>query len=131
MGAVGVVTFDWESQRITYDSLRPHLNEIDFVRELQRETIVCKLCDRRTIIDARLDGIEYCNCTKEMLRNAKNDNKNCPKANDKYSEWKPYLERKNMVVWRREEKPGMFAYKGNIYCLSYCKCILTYFLLFA
>lgn len=112
LGAVGVVTYDWDAQRIAYDSLRPHLNEIDFVRQLQRHTIVCKVCERRKVIDCRLDGIEYCSCTKEQQRAAKNEAKHA--ASDQFNEWKPYLERKNMVVWRREEKPGMFAYKGAL-----------------
>lgn len=73
------------------------------------------MCERRKIIDARLDDIEYCNCTKETLQKAKSDNAKNPTSTDKYTEWKPYIERKNMVVWRREEKPGMFAYKGKCF----------------
>lgn len=125
LGAVGIVTFDWDAQRITYDSLRPHLNEIDFVRQLKRETIFCKVCARRKIIDGQVDGIDYCNCTKEMLLKAPPSGSG--KAKDKFSEWKPYLERKNMVVWRREEKPGMFAYKGMcvvVFLFFFCMIIV-------
>lgn len=128
--------FDWNIERIAYDTMRPHLDEIDFVRELQLATIVCSCCERRTVIDARIDGIEYCTCSRQDLQHAAasasapgkspKSAKTAPKtgaqktstttttpAVDRFSEWKPYLERQNMVVWRREERPGLYAYKGE------------------
>lgn len=113
-GSAGSATaFDWEAERISYDAMRPHLDEIEFVRQLQQATIVCGVCRRRTLIDARIEGIEYCTCgsskaTKQAVSNTVEPTDN----GQKFNEWKPYLERENMVVWRREERSGQFAYKG-------------------
>lgn len=114
-GASSAVTFDWEAERISYDAMRPHLDEIEFVRKLQQATIVCGVCRRRTLIDARIDGIEYCTCGGNKAKKPTVVTNAAKTTTDKvmnFSEWIPYLERENMVVWRREERPGLFAYKG-------------------
>lgn len=115
LSSVGVFTFDWDSDRISYDSMKIYLDDVEFIWKLKNDTITCILCKRRKIIDARLDGIEYCACTKESLRNynTKTSKEALMTTTTTLNTWKPYLERKNMVVWRREEKPGLYAYKGN------------------
>lgn len=102
LGSVGgVYAFDWDSERITLDSIRMQFDELENVRRLQKDSIICNNCNRRKIIDCRVEGIVYCTCSKEILKHASCED----------NEWKPYLERKNMIVWRREEKPGLYAYK--------------------
>lgn len=115
LSSVGLLSFDWESERITYDSIRKHFDELDFVSQLQKETITCSICDKRLPINAKIDGIEYCSCPKEGHRtnyvcspkyslNEINDN----------DRWQPYLERENIIVWRRKESHGLYAYKGTL-----------------
>lgn len=99
MGSVGVFMFDWNNERISVESMRQHFNEIDFVKQLQKDTVVCPVCNRRRVINYRVEGIAYCTCNKKCVPEM-------PK-----NEWMPYLERKNMIIWRREEKPGLYAYK--------------------
>ncbi|KAG4069007.1 hypothetical protein HA402_008318 [Bradysia odoriphaga] len=101
LGSVGVYAFDWDSERITLDSIRMQFDEMDNIRRLQKDSIICSNCNRRKIIDCRVEGIVYCTCSKEILKYAACED----------NEWKPYLERKNMIVWRREERPGLYAYK--------------------
>lgn len=122
LSTVGLAAFDWDAERITYDLIKIHLDEIEFVRKLQLETIVCQLCQRRYVIDTKVDGIEYCKCTKDVKK-SKSTDKMAQMKNAK--EWKPYLERKNMVVWRREELPGLYAYKGKSIA-----CVLHRFVMF-
>lgn len=110
ISSVGLYTFDWETERISYDTMKTHFDEIDFARNLQKATIVCTICNRRKPIDCKVDGIEYCICTKDII---KQRSTNGTISLPIYMEWKPYLERKNMVIWRREEKPGLYSYKGN------------------
>lgn len=116
LSSVGLCAFDWDKERIPYDTLKQHYDEIDFVWRLQNETIVCSSCNRRRVIDYKVDGIEYCLCSKEKLKKYNNGGKTevTSPVSKCFSEWVPYLERKNMVVWRREEKPGLYAYKGKI-----------------
>lgn len=112
-----VGAFDWDMERISYDSIRRHLNEIDNMQRLQKDTIYCATCGKRLVIDHRQDDIVYCSCAQpisncakmSLIRTATNI-----QTDDK--PWVPYLERKNMIVWRREERPGLYAYKG-IYIL--------------
>lgn len=113
LSSVGLCAFDWDKERIPYDTLQQHYDEIDFVWKLQNETIVCSSCKRRRVIDSKVDGIEYCWCSKEKLKAYKKEV--ATPALKCFSEWVPYLERKNMVVWRREEKPGLYAYKGKVF----------------
>lgn len=73
---------------------------MDFVEKLKQETLMCNVCHKRKIIGEKFDGIEYCICCNKTLIKSKNG-------------WEPYLEGKNMIIWRREEKPSLFAYKGT------------------
>lgn len=108
--------FDWDAGRIPYETLRPHLDEIEFVRQLHRATIECGGCHRRIVIDARVPGVEYCRCNAAGSGTSTvtpTPTATAATATPTCGEWKPYLERENMVVWRREERPGLYAYKGR------------------
>lgn len=115
-------TFDWDSERINYESVRKNFTELELVERLRLETIHCDICGHRLIIDCKIDGIVYCACSKgntcasrasataaAASAGAAKSAKQC-QAYEK--PWQPYLERKNMIIWRREEQPGLFAYKG-------------------
>lgn len=109
LSSVGLVTFNWDTNRIAYDSVKAHLDELEYIRNLQKETIICSVCNNRIEIDCKVDGIDYCSCPKDVANKRKtvySDPKN------KKRRWQPYIERKNMIVWRREEQNGLYAYKG-------------------
>lgn len=112
-GGVGLFSkFDWDKERFQYDVVKQHFDDIDFVWRLKMETMFCALCNQRNVIDCKVDGVEYCTCYKDsawknekVVRDQQKRQQEC--------EWKPYLERKNMIIWRKEEKPGLYAYKSN------------------
>lgn len=108
-------TFDWDDQRITYDSMRKNFDELELMRRLRIDTIYCDDCGHRLIIDCRIDGVIYCGCaenTCEAKANRAAKVKSSLTIVCLKQQWQPYLERPNVIVWRREEKPGLYAYKG-------------------
>lgn len=117
LGGVGLAsTFDWDSERINYESVRKNFDELVLVERLRLETIHCDKCGHRLIIDCRLDGIVYCTCSTANTCASRINNFTSPngKQCETYEKpWQPYMERQNMIIWRREEQPGLFAYKGK------------------
>ncbi|XP_069671090.1 stAR-related lipid transfer protein 7, mitochondrial-like [Periplaneta americana] len=100
MGAVGVSLYNWEKERITDEEVFGHLNELEVVYELRDCTTTCSQCRRRVVIDAPLPAVDYCKCPTR-----------CP---DKaFCGWKPFLEREDLLVWRKEDevKQGLYVYK--------------------
>lgn len=108
--------FDWDSERINYESVRKNFDELELVKRLRLETIHCDKCGHRLIIDCKMDGIVYCTCSTRNTCASKVSKMNVPSMGiqcEPYEkEWIPYMERQNMIIWRREEQPGLFAYKG-------------------
>ncbi|XP_043265609.1 stAR-related lipid transfer protein 7, mitochondrial-like isoform X2 [Colletes gigas] len=94
MSSIGITMYNWDRERITKDELNG----------LRDSTVVCAKCQLRIVIDVRQSGIKYCTCT---------DNKFNATSNQDSEGWKPYIEREDMLIWRREEPNcgGLFAYK--------------------
>lgn len=110
-------TFDWDSERINYESVRKNFNELDLVERLRLETIHCDTCGHRLIIDCKIDSIVYCACSKGNTcasRAAQAAAKTAGKQEAYEKPWQPYMERRNMIIWRREDQPGLYAYKGEL-----------------
>lgn len=105
-GSLGICAYDWDRERISYASVRDYIDDVDNIKNLQTQTVICNSCKQRKIIDCRLDNIVYCSC-----KHTTNQSKNI--------EWNPYIERKNMMIWRKEQKPGLFAYKGRTITVNY------------
>jgi StAR-related lipid transfer protein 7, mitochondrial len=95
-------SFNWDQERINLSSIKHHFDEFDYIQHLQKE-LYCNKCGKRQAITSsyRSEGVEYCACQKVKS--------NTTKETD--SGWIPYLERKNMITWRREERKGLYAYK--------------------
>lgn len=110
LSSVGLATaFDWDTERITYDEIKKYADELDSVHRLRRNSIYCPNCKQRLVIDSKISEIVYCTCSNVI----KSVNRSVSNVNVTNDGWKPYMERSNMVIWRREEKPGLYAYKGN------------------
>lgn len=97
--------------------MRKNFDELELVRRLRLDTIYCDDCGHRLIIDGRVDGISYCACAENTC--AAKANRTAKLASTLptvccMQEWQPYLERPNVIVWRREEQPGLYAYKGKL-----------------
>lgn len=116
---VGIISaFDWDSERINYESVRKNFDELELMKRLRLETIFCDECGHRLIIDCKMDGIIYCSCSNSNTCAAKSPRMqnfgSGTQCQSYEKEWQPYMERQNMVIWRREEEPGLFAYKGKV-----------------
>lgn len=95
--------FNWNQERIPNEVIHQQLDAIDYVHQLHDGTLVCPECSLRRVIDRRVEGINYCRCR----------NGSC-KTTTVMDEWEPYLERDNIIIWRRPEggrNAGQFAYK--------------------
>lgn len=104
LSSATLLAFDWDRERIEYDDVKEYFDDFNFLERLQRETIFCGQCQKRREIDCRIDGICYCRCPRnvtEVLSREQND----------YTAWEPYIEQRDMITWRREVKPGLYAYK--------------------
>jgi len=96
--------FDWSSQSTSAASLAKHYKEIDDAKLLARETLTCDVCGERLRIEGELPGVTYCQCPE------------APKSVygvEGPDGWRPFLERKDILVWRRKHPSmqGMYEYK--------------------
>lgn len=102
MSSVGVTVFNWEEDRINNDELYSYAREIEKIQKLKEATVVCEGCHQRLIIDKAQVGVQYCQCKgKQGFADVKTEG------------WQPFIERRDMLIWRREEPEtgGLFAYK--------------------
>lgn len=90
--------FDWNKERIPNEVIYEQLHEIDYVHQLQQGTLYCPQCSLRQMIDRRVNGIAYCGCRHSTTSTVMDD-------------WEPYLERDNIIIWRRPQGNGQHAYK--------------------
>ncbi|XP_034940585.1 stAR-related lipid transfer protein 7, mitochondrial-like isoform X2 [Chelonus insularis] len=101
ISAVGVTMFNWDEERIADEELYGYAKEIEKTQELCRSTVVCKDCSLRLIIDHKQPNVEYCTCHGSK-----------PNVAVVSDEWKPFIERQDMLIWRKEDKEtGLYAYK--------------------
>lgn len=87
--------------------MHEYINEISYCHKLVNESIVCEICHRRRVIDLKLENMIYCQCSE-------NNESNKTKC---YDSWQPFIERKDILVWRKKVPGGMFVYKGNEICM--------------
>ncbi|XP_015110043.1 stAR-related lipid transfer protein 7, mitochondrial [Diachasma alloeum] len=98
--SVGVTMFNWERDRIDNEELYSYANEIETIHKLKETTVVCEDCRQRLVIDKAQPGVEYCECKGKAARGSGDH-------------WEPFIERRDMLIWRREEPGtgGLYAYK--------------------
>lgn len=72
------------------------------VRQLTHDTLTCRNCGQRLIADIPAPDIQYCSCGSKCLA-----------VQIAPGGWVPFIERKDLLVWRREcgAHPGLFEYK--------------------
>ncbi|XP_029052762.2 stAR-related lipid transfer protein 7, mitochondrial-like isoform X2 [Osmia bicornis bicornis] len=114
MSSIGVTMYNWDRERISEEELNSfhaltgfvvsYKQEIEGIHRLRDSTVICAICHQRIVIDVRQPGIKYCTCY---------GNKFSATANEGPQGWRPYIEREDMLIWRREEPNfgGLFAYK--------------------
>ena len=97
LSAVGLFTFDWDKERIKIDETLE-----EFFDEFER--IECLKAQATFVHDG----------SKKLSADCQNikANKQNYLVNDSES-WEFYVQRDNMITWRRVEEDGHYAYKGN------------------
>lgn len=99
-----MLAFDWDRERIEFEDVKEYFDDFNFLERLKKETIFCPRCQKRKEIDCRVEGVRYCSCPRsvsDMLSKEQNE----------FTAWEPYIEQKTMITWRKEVKPGLYAYK--------------------
>lgn len=87
-----------------------HIRDLDYAHKLTQSTLTCDSCGGRHLIDQQVEGVTYCGCPNKkssvygVLGDKCAENDTC---------WAPFLERKDVIVWRREhhKHKGLYAYK--------------------
>ncbi|XP_043501606.1 stAR-related lipid transfer protein 7, mitochondrial-like [Polistes fuscatus] len=105
ISTVGVSVYNWDHERISDEEVNSYSQEIEGIYKLRDCTVICTNCHLRIIIDnaSKQPGVEYCKC--DGVKTSATTNKD-PNG------WQPYIERQDMLVWRRQEPDtGLFAYK--------------------
>lgn len=102
LAAAGIFVFNWEEERIPDGEIFGHFNELEAVYELRDCTLICPQCHKRMVIDAALTSIDYCKCSNKT---------HCFERG--VCGWKPFLEREDLLVWRKEDEVlhGLYIYK--------------------
>lgn len=101
--------FDWKSEKICESESQNYFGHIDQCAEIKNKTITCKVCGNRLRIEGEMANITYCQC--------KDTPKSVYGVKDEDCDWIPFIERKDIIVWRRPHKTmkGNYEYKmyGN------------------
>lgn len=92
-GAVGVTIYNWDKNRIPDAEVLSHINELEYMRDLKQKTMICNVCNNENSAD------DTCDCP-----NKKN-------LYETYDNWSVFIEKKDMIVWRRVHPSGCFEYK--------------------
>lgn len=108
MGAAGLCAFDWDKERLTLDdSAKYFLEEFDRIDRLKAQAEFAK------------SGKTPTNSNGNNQNNAKTI---APTADEEIQvnrdkkemeSWEFYVQRDNMITWRREEEEGHYSYKGE------------------
>jgi len=104
---------DPSSSKTNNAALTGFIKEIEDAHALTEETLTCKKCGLRLRIDGEIAGVSYCTCP---------DSPKSVFGVASVSGWSPFLEKKDILVWRRPHPTlkGMYQYKmyGNFADIS-------------
>lgn len=87
-----------------------HVDDLTQVHELTRRTLICATCDmRRSVSGDKAPNVRYCDCpgTPASAYGVPGE------GEDAKTSWTPFLERPDILIWRREipDHAGLYAYK--------------------
>lgn len=96
--------YDWASNRPNAAAFAQFHRDIEEAHRLTRDTLVCKECGLRLRIDGELAEVVYCQCP---------DSPKSVYGVEGADGWRPFLEKRDLLVWRRPHSlnPGMYEYK--------------------
>lgn len=100
-----VNSYDWTKEKLIGSDLSDYYGEIDFCQHLLEKTITCNQCGNRHRIEKEVEQISYCHCSTRPDSVYGVETDGLP--------WRPFIERKDIIVWRMEnpKHKGMYVYK--------------------
>jgi len=100
LSSMAISSYNWNKEKLPDHEMIKHYKDIDFCSRLKVETLSCQECGKRLKVDYILPDNEYCTC-------------NVTKQPGYVDGWTPYVERKDIIVWRKEHelKKGLYHYK--------------------
>ncbi|CAH0558641.1 unnamed protein product [Brassicogethes aeneus] len=97
LGAIGISTYNWEDNRLPEAELKKYLNDLDYINKLKEKTI-CSACDPSS---KEKPNSAICNCNKPGQVD----------TSKSFENWFPFLEKQDLVVWRKMHESGSYVYK--------------------
>ncbi|XP_057367632.1 uncharacterized protein LOC130688653 [Daphnia carinata] len=101
LSATCLSVYNWEENSHRSEQIQDLASDISFINQLTLETLTCKSCQKRLKIDQKVPDVVYCSCSDSKPSSAE------------LNGWKPFIERPNTLVWRKEHEiyKGLYAYK--------------------
>ncbi|CAH1187382.1 unnamed protein product [Phyllotreta striolata] len=92
--------YNWDQHRISIDEIKKNENQFDYINTLKENTI-CLACDP-TKKDKDKDSM--CKCGKAAVPSSKT-----------YDNWVPFVEKTDLVIWRRPHASGSGHYEYKMF----------------
>ncbi|XP_072388538.1 stAR-related lipid transfer protein 7, mitochondrial-like isoform X1 [Diabrotica undecimpunctata] len=99
LGTVGISAYNWDKYRIQDEEIRKNEQEFEYVKILKESTI-CLACDTTKTPNSTSSHI--CECGHTQI----------PKT---YDDWVLFIEKPDLVVWRRLHHSGSGQYEYKVY----------------
>lgn len=96
LGALGVSAYDWAQNGVPDEELNRHISDLDYIYTLKRETFKCETCENY-VVDRKKPNLTRCKCPGAVRQS--------------YEDWVPYIEKDDLIVWRRTMADGNYEYK--------------------
>jgi hypothetical protein len=103
LSATCLSVYNWENNSLHDEQIEDLASDVAFIKQLTLETLTCKSCQKRLRIDQKVPDVIYCSCSDSKPPSTEVDG------------WKPFIERPNTLVWRKEHETykGLYAYKSE------------------
>ncbi|KAF7281753.1 hypothetical protein GWI33_004311 [Rhynchophorus ferrugineus] len=101
MTAAGISLYNWEENRIKDQDFQDHLDDLKYI-DILKEKTMCLSCENGQKSNSNTN---LCKCGTGGITNKTHDN------------WSPFIEKDDLIVWRRPYGEGLFEYKvyGSYY----------------
>ncbi|XP_044756724.1 stAR-related lipid transfer protein 7, mitochondrial-like [Coccinella septempunctata] len=97
LGAVTLAAFEWDKYRIPEQDMKNRLGDLSYVYTLRDKTL-CRNCHKKNPTE---NSENICHC----------DDFKSPDPPLKFDNWETFIEKKDLVVWRRLLESGHYEYK--------------------
>ena len=103
LSAACVSVYNWDEKSVAEQQLTEYTKDLELTAHLTLETLTCKSCHQRIKVDQKIPDVSYCTCSDGKALNTEVDG------------WKPFIERPNTLVWRKEHEvyKGLYTYKSE------------------